>query len=527
MKFTQDGDRPFGPCVDERARIGNQAQRRRRRLGPRGRLRRPGNRGFHVILPGRRARGRRRHPRRSSALPATSASASRATSSAPPAARPPTTSAAAPDWTSRVRTSAVSICQRFRRCSSSAATCAIARTRHCSTSGAWRQKAAQGISDGIVSFLRGLVIGAMIPADSPIGRTIVSSATMRGHPRASHRNRRAPGDSDASTDDETTDEGPEVNIRSLTRGDGVVIGAAVLLFIASFLDLYSVDGAPRQPRRAQRLGRLGPVLLGVVLAGIIGAALVVVSRGAAAAAARSRASTSASSVWPSRCSPPGARSATIFDRGRRRRQLRRRRWRPGCRHRSDPRPSSPRSSWPPPPSPPRWSRPSRAPCSRRAGPSAPQPYGGQPPSGYGYPGAGGSSRPSGGQPQPRQPGSRGSSRPRASRRPAAQRRPGAPPPAADFSPFWFAVPVPRPLFAGGRLAHADRRTGPRYLVPGGRAARSGARRPDAGRPSRRPAGHLAASSAADSPAPFSSRPLALPGGGPLSSCPAPAGAWPV
>ncbi|GAA3104621.1 DUF5336 domain-containing protein [Streptomyces goshikiensis] len=33
-----------------------------------------------------------------------------------------------------------------------------------------------------------------------------------------------------------------MNIRSLTRGDGVVIGAAVLLFIASLLDFYSADG---------------------------------------------------------------------------------------------------------------------------------------------------------------------------------------------------------------------------------------------------------------------------------------------
>lgn len=33
-----------------------------------------------------------------------------------------------------------------------------------------------------------------------------------------------------------------MNIRSLTRGDGVVIGAAVLLFIASFLDFYSAPG---------------------------------------------------------------------------------------------------------------------------------------------------------------------------------------------------------------------------------------------------------------------------------------------
>lgn len=51
VKLTQDGDRPFGPCVDERARIGNQAKAdavvsiHADGSGA-------GNRGFHVILPG-------------------------------------------------------------------------------------------------------------------------------------------------------------------------------------------------------------------------------------------------------------------------------------------------------------------------------------------------------------------------------------------------------------------------------------------------------------------------------------------
>ena len=69
-----------------------------------------------------------------------------------------------------------------------------------------------------------------------------------------------------------------MNIRSLTRGDGVVIGAAVLLFIASFLDLYSVDGAPDDADLPSAWAS-GPVVMGVVLAGIIGAVLVVLSRG--------------------------------------------------------------------------------------------------------------------------------------------------------------------------------------------------------------------------------------------------------
>lgn len=58
-------------------------------------------------------------------------------------------------------------------------------------------------------------------------------------------------------------------------------------------------------------------------------------------------------------------------------------------------------------------------------PAAPQPYGGQPQGGYGYPGAPGQQQPFGGG-QPQAP---------------------APAPAGDFSPFWFAVPVARPLFA--------------------------------------------------------------------------------
>jgi N-acetylmuramoyl-L-alanine amidase len=51
VKFTQNGDRPWGPCVDERARIGNKAHADAAvsihadgSLGT-------GNRGFHVIVP--------------------------------------------------------------------------------------------------------------------------------------------------------------------------------------------------------------------------------------------------------------------------------------------------------------------------------------------------------------------------------------------------------------------------------------------------------------------------------------------
>ncbi|MGW1376368.1 N-acetylmuramoyl-L-alanine amidase [Streptomyces sp. NPDC002446] len=50
--FTQDGDRPYGPCVDERAAIGNKAHAdAAASLHADGSG--TGNRGFHVILPAR------------------------------------------------------------------------------------------------------------------------------------------------------------------------------------------------------------------------------------------------------------------------------------------------------------------------------------------------------------------------------------------------------------------------------------------------------------------------------------------
>lgn len=67
-----------------------------------------------------------------------------------------------------------------------------------------------------------------------------------------------------------------MNIRSLTRGDGVVIGAAVLLFIASFLDTFDCSGSNCDD--VPTAWDNGSLLLGVYLAGIIGAALIVTSR---------------------------------------------------------------------------------------------------------------------------------------------------------------------------------------------------------------------------------------------------------
>ncbi|MDA4887117.1 DUF5336 domain-containing protein [Streptomyces sp. MPA0124] len=252
-----------------------------------------------------------------------------------------------------------------------------------------------------------------------------------------------------------------MNIRSLTRGDGVVIGAAVLLLIASFLDIYSIEGAPDSADIPTLWGS-GPVVLGVVLAGVIGAALVVVSH--AMPQPRKVAGLDlgqfgiAFTVFAAWCA-----LGNIFD--------------PAGAFDNDggldnvsagmglilaliatlvmaaaavATPLVPALKG------------SLVPAAR---PAAPQPYGGQPQGGYGYPGAQqqpygaqpGQPGPSfGGQPQPGQPQP---GQPQAPQQAQAQ-------PAGDFSPFWFAVPVPRPLFAedGSPTPIAELAPGTWYLA---------------------------------------------------------------
>ncbi|MER5209163.1 hypothetical protein ABT063_00815 [Streptomyces sp. NPDC002838] len=245
-----------------------------------------------------------------------------------------------------------------------------------------------------------------------------------------------------------------MNIRSLTRGDGVVIGAAVLLFIASFLDLYSLDGAP-DSLDLPSLWASGPVLLSVVLAGIIGAALVVVSRGLpqmpkvagldlgqfgvaftvfAAWSALGNIFDPAGGADNFETSGPGPNAgiglilalvATLVM---------------AAAAIATPLVPALKGALVPAPKPP-----------------TPQPYGAQPQGGYGYPGA--QQQPYGGQPQPGQPfGAQPGGQP--------QQAPQAQPPAADFSPFWFAVPVPRPLFAedGSPTPIAELAPGTWYLA---------------------------------------------------------------
>ncbi|WP_121746724.1 DUF5336 domain-containing protein [Streptomyces sp. E2N166] len=263
-----------------------------------------------------------------------------------------------------------------------------------------------------------------------------------------------------------------MNIRSLTRGDGVVIGAAVLLFIASFLDIYALDDAPDSAEIPSLWGS-GPVVLGVVLAGVIGAALVIVARAlpqpkkvAGLDLGQFGVAFTVFAAWSALGNifdPAGAFDgdggftndlgagiglilalvATLVM-------------------------AAAAIATPLVPA----LKGSLIPAAR---PAAPQPYGGQPQGGYGYPGA--QQQPYGGQPgqpgpgQPGQPGQPGPSfggqpQPGQPQPQAPQPQQAQAQPAGDFSPFWFAVPVPRPLFAedGSPTPIAELAPGTWYLA---------------------------------------------------------------
>ncbi|GHA21619.1 DUF5336 domain-containing protein [Streptomyces purpurascens] len=256
-----------------------------------------------------------------------------------------------------------------------------------------------------------------------------------------------------------------MNIRSLTRGDGVVLGAAVLLFIASFLDLYSFDNVPDSVDLPMLWGS-GPVVFSVVLAGVIGAALVVVARGlpqvpkvAGLDLGQFGAAFTVFAAWSALgniVDVPGGFD-NIGDNA------------------SEGAPSpgiglilalvatllmaAAAIATPLVPA----LKGALLPAPR---PAAPQPYGAQPPGGYGYPGA---QQPGGyGHPQPGQPGQPGQPQPGQpfGGQPQPQQAQAPQAPAGDFSPFWFAVPVPRPLFAedGSPTPIAELAPGTWYLA---------------------------------------------------------------
>ncbi|MFF0478585.1 hypothetical protein [Streptomyces sp. NPDC004284] len=252
-----------------------------------------------------------------------------------------------------------------------------------------------------------------------------------------------------------------MNIRSLTRGDGVLIGAALVLFIASFLDFFSYKGLVADaPSAWESLGNA----IGVYMVGVIGAALIVLTRalpqprkvvgldlgqfGAAATIF-----TAWSLFW------------TIIDLGQ-----------------VDAGAglilgliaalvlAGAAVAGPLVPA-------LKAPLVGAPKPQAPQPYGMQPgqpgvPGGYGYPGA--QQQPYGGQHDPSQGagqpfGAQAAApapQPQAAHQPEPQAAAPAPQPAADFAPFWFAVPVARPLYAedGSQAQIAELAPGTWYLA---------------------------------------------------------------
>ncbi|MFG2497329.1 hypothetical protein ACGFSB_03795 [Streptomyces sp. NPDC048441] len=262
-----------------------------------------------------------------------------------------------------------------------------------------------------------------------------------------------------------------MNFRSLTRGDGVVIGAAVLLFIASFLDTYGDTSGDDAPNSWDNLG----LVMGMYVAGIIGAALIVLARSLPQPSkvvgldlGQFGVALTIFSAWTAFWSiidPMGAFDDLLGGFG-------------GGKE-----PSAGTGlvlgliaalvlagaaiATPLVPA-------LKAALAGAPRPAAPQPYGGQPQGGYGYPGAQGQPQPGQpygaqpGQPQPGQPYGAQPGQPQ-----PGQPQPGqqTPPPAqaqatGDFSPFWFAVPVPRPLYAedGSPTPIAELAPGTWYLA---------------------------------------------------------------
>ncbi|MEV4047539.1 N-acetylmuramoyl-L-alanine amidase [Streptomyces sp. NPDC049744] len=152
VKLTQDGDRSYGPCVDERARIGNEAKADAA-LSIHADGSGTGNRGFHVIMPGPV------HDGAADTRPIVAPSAElgkrvaggfeRVTGTAPANYLGDGTGLVTRTDLGGLNLSTVP--KVFIECGNMRDATDAALL----TSSSWRQKAAQGMSEGIVSFLRG------------------------------------------------------------------------------------------------------------------------------------------------------------------------------------------------------------------------------------------------------------------------------------------------------------------------------------------------------------------------------------
>ncbi|MEV5459418.1 N-acetylmuramoyl-L-alanine amidase [Streptomyces cellulosae] len=152
VKLTQDRDRPYGPCVDERARIGN-AAKADAVVSIHADGSGAGNRGFHVILPGPVNAGEA--DTRAVVEPSRelgeriAGNFVRVTGTAPSNYIGGGTGLVTRKDLGGLNLSTVP--KVFIECGNMR----DSKDAALLTSGAWRQKAAQGISEGIVSFLRG------------------------------------------------------------------------------------------------------------------------------------------------------------------------------------------------------------------------------------------------------------------------------------------------------------------------------------------------------------------------------------
>ena len=245
-----------------------------------------------------------------------------------------------------------------------------------------------------------------------------------------------------------------MNIRSLTRGDGAVIGAAVLLLIASFLPFFSFEASVTGHDKSVSSWSAGlfPLLPTVTLGALASAALLVVARSQPAAKQFAGLNlvqwSTALAVFVGWAALWSAFSDAV----------------PNIADGANDGVSKGAGAWltlifglaiavvavlsdrVPALKAPLMGAP--RPQAQPYGIGGPQPYGANPPqAGYGYPGGAQSVDPAyGGAPQGGQPYGA----------PAPQPAAAAPAPSADFTAFWFAVPVPRPLFAedgaGGQIA---------------------------------------------------------------------------
>lgn len=150
--LTHDADRPFGPCIDERARIGNEA-RADAVVSVHADGSATGNRGFHVILPARVSSGAADTskivaPSRTLGE-AVAAHFARATGTAPANYLGSGTGLDVRDDLGGLNLSTVP--KVFVECGNMR----DPKDAALLTNAAWRQKAARGIADGIGTYLKG------------------------------------------------------------------------------------------------------------------------------------------------------------------------------------------------------------------------------------------------------------------------------------------------------------------------------------------------------------------------------------